>query len=102
MRFHSRQKFSLAPRGRRAEASYRSLSVASRKEPGGPAFDSARSAWAISMNLQPDDGLYLGELRDRSANLSEMTEALDVCGKTRADATTTLGRLVDAGLVSAP
>jgi hypothetical protein len=100
-RFGSRQKFSLARDGRVAEASYRSLIVAARAQPGRPAFDAARSVWALSLSLQPDDGVYLGELRAGTINLVQITEALLVCGKTKADALTALGRLVDAGLVTA-
>jgi hypothetical protein len=52
------------------------------------------------MELRPDDGVYLVELRAGSATLIEIVEGLNGCGLNRADALAALGRLVDAGLVT--
>ena len=98
-RFGSRDRFSLAPAGRIAEASYRSHIVTSRARPGRRSFDAARSAWATSLGLEPDDGVYLGELLPGAVNLSKIVAALTVCGKKRTDAMAALARLMDAGLI---
>jgi hypothetical protein len=98
-RFRSREPFSLTPAGRIAEASYRSQIVTSRARAGRASYDAARSAWATSLALEPDDGAYLGELRRGAKKLVWITEALAVCGKKRVDAISALERLLDAGLV---
>ncbi len=100
-RFRGRSRFVLAPQGRVAEVAYRAGIVAARVQPGRRAFDAARSAWATPLDLQPDDGVYLGQLRAGSASLRELVAALVDCGMRRADALAALGRLVDAGLVEA-
>ena len=100
MRFRARQRFRLEALGRSAEASYRSQIVASRTLPGRESYDAARAAWAAALSLQPDDGMYLGELRPGPTTLAAIIEALAQCGKSRADAVTAMGRLVDAGFVS--
>jgi hypothetical protein len=90
----------LSERGNAAEDSYRSTIVASRAQEGRASFEAARSAWAGSFGVQPDDGLYLGEVRGAGKTLDEIAEALENCGKTRKDATAALERLFDAGLVA--
>src|SRR5688500_18285221 len=96
------QRFALSAKGVEAEAAYRA-SVAAVTGVGGRAgFDAARAAWASGLSVQPDDGAYLGELRPGAQSLNQVVEALETCGKTRADALFALGRLVDAGLVDAP
>ena len=52
------------------------------------------------MDLCPDDGVYLSELRRGSASFSEITQALLDCGLTATNAMDALGRLVDAGLAT--
>ncbi len=101
-RFHSRAPFSLTPAGRSAEASYRAQIVSSRAHSGRASFDAARTAWAASLGLDPDDGAYLGELRGGPLKLGKIAEALAVCGKKRVDAVAALERLLDAGLVLQP
>jgi len=99
--FRRQQRFTLQPAGRTAEKAYRSTIVASRERPGRAAFDEARTAWATSHGLHPDDGAYLGELRTACpVQLSALVESMRVCGKNRDDAVAALGRLVDGGFVS--
>ena len=98
-RFGARQRFCLAPEGQRAEAAYRSLITAARAVPGRASYDAAREEWAAERGLQPDDGAYLGELRSGPTSISAIAAALEVCGHSRRDAVTAIGRLVDAGLV---
>lgn len=100
MRWPRAQRFTLSTRGTEAEASYRELIVASRAHEGRASFDAARAAWAGTYSLQVDDGLYLAEVRPGPVNLTQIVAALETCGKTRTDALTAIGRLVDAGLVS--
>jgi hypothetical protein len=94
------QRFALTNTGRDAEASYRSSIVSSRTQEGRASFDAARSTWAESFRLLPDDGLYLGEVASGPTNLEQIVKALEACGKTRKDALTALERLFDAGLIS--
>ena len=94
------QRFALTDKGRDAEASYRSSIVSSRSQEGRASFDAARSTWAESFRLLPDDGLYLGEVAGGPINLEQIVKALEACGKTREDALTALGRLFDADLIS--
>ncbi len=95
------QRFSLSQLGIDAEAAYRSAIVAARAEEGRAAFDAARTAWAEGLQAQPDDGLYLGEIRQAAMNLQQIVDALETCGKTRTDALKALERLEDLGLVRA-
>ncbi len=92
-------KLSLSESGREAEAAYRSTIVASREESGRASFDAARAEWAASLSLQPDDGVYLGELVAGPVAFSVVVAALDTCGKSREDATGAFTRLIRAGLV---
>jgi len=100
-RWRRSQKFGLSERGRAAEMSYRSSIVASRATGGRTSFEAARVAWADSYRVQPDDGLYLGEVSGAPRNLSELVAALETSGKTKKDALSALERLYDAGLISA-
>jgi hypothetical protein len=98
-RLHRSQKFVLSAEGRDAEDSYRSGIRASRHEAGRASYDAARASWAASYGLQPDDALYLGEVREGTVTLADMVESLDSCGKTHRDALAALGRLLDRGLL---
>ena len=101
MRWPRAQRFVLSPRGIDAERRYRESIVASRGTEGRTSFDAARAEWARSLQLQPDDGLYLGEVSSGPIGLGQLVSALESCGKTRRDAISAVERLVDAGLVSA-
>ncbi len=92
-------RFALSAEGEGAEVAYRQAIVASREEAGRSSYDAARAEWARTLSLQPDDGVYLGELRGGPSKLSEVIEALDTCGKTKKEALEAFGRLVDGGLV---
>lgn len=92
-------RFALGPAGVDAEAAYRASVVASRHEAGRASYDAARAEWARQFSLEPDDGVYLGELRDGPAKVSDIVEALESCGKTRDEALGALNRLVEAGFV---
>lgn len=98
-RFGRTDRFSLSQTGVEAEAAYRAAVVASRDEAGRSSYDAARAEWARQLGIEPDDGVYLGELRGEPRKLSDVVEALDTCGKSREDATAALHRLVEAGLV---
>lgn len=100
MRWPRSQKFMLSPRGDEVELAYRATIVASREQAGRGSFDSARALWAKSNNLQPDDGLYLAEVRSGPVTLQQIIEALETCGKTRRDAIAAMERLVDAGMIT--
>ena len=76
--------------------------VDAREQGGRVAFDAARKTWAESLKVQPDDGLFLGEVRNGPSALDQVVAALEGCGKTKTDAIEALERLVDAGLIAAP
>lgn len=96
------QRFLLSPKGQEAEQLYRSVIVSARDTGGRASFDEARKSWADTHKVQPDDGLYLGEVSSGPKALEQLVAALDDCGKTKADAIDALERLCDAGLVQAP
>lgn len=75
--------------------------IASRTAEGRASFDAARASWAAEFHVQPDDGLYLAEIRGGAVTLGQIVEALETAGKTRKDAIAAVERLVDAGLVDA-
>ena len=100
-RWPRNQRFSLSESGRAAESSYRSEIVASRARQGREAYEAARAAWAAPRGLQPDDGLYLGELTGHPKNLHEVADAVEACGKSREDTRLALDRLLDAPLIVA-
>jgi hypothetical protein len=100
MRWSRSQHFSLSPTGIVAQAAYVSTIVTSRTQGGRASFDAARGSWAETFHVQPDDGLYLGELQNGSVRLKQIVEALETSGKTHTDALAALERLVDAGFVS--
>ncbi len=101
-RWSRSQRFSLSETGRAAEAAYRSQIVASRSEEGGrTSYDAARTAWATAHGIQPDDGLYLGELATGPKTLQQLAEALETCGKSRDDARPAVERIFDANLIVA-
>ena len=69
------QKFALTPKGSEVEAAYRSSIAAARTEDGRrDSFDAARAGWASTHQLQPDDGLYLAEVRGGPANLKQIVD----------------------------
>lgn len=92
-------RFRLSTRGRSMEAAYRSQVDVTRGPTRRTAFESARSEWASSHGLEPDDGVYLVELREGSLTLNELGEQLAVCGQKREMISTVLLRLVSHGLV---
>jgi hypothetical protein len=100
LRWPRSQRFGLSATGAEAEASYRSLIVASRAQSGRASFDAARAAWAGTYRLQADDGLYLAEVAPGGVNLTQIIAALETCGKTRPDAIAAMERLLDAGLIA--
>jgi len=100
LRWPRSRKFMLSSRGREVEQDYREKIVASRSAEGRVSFDSARAAWASAHNLQPDDGLYLAEVKAGPISLVQIISALETCGKTRTEAIAALERLDDNGLLS--
>jgi hypothetical protein len=95
------QRFSLSETGTSAASSYLSTIIASRTAEGRASYDAARASWATEFRIQPDDGLYLAEIRTGPVTLGQLVDALETCGKTRKDAIAAVERLVDAGLVDA-
>jgi len=88
------QRFQLSPAGRQAELDYRQVIVASRAEAGRKSFDVARTGWAARLELEPTDGLYLGELLEAPRTIPEIAASLDGCGPQRSDVHAAVERLV--------
>ena len=96
------QRFALSPKGTDAETSYRSTIVASRSTSGRGSYDDARKAWAASFNVEPDDGMFLGEVAQGRVRFGEIVEAVESSGKSAPDTRAALERLMDAGLIAPP
>lgn len=90
-------RFQLTEAGRLAEAGYRAELHTQAAQSGRGGFDAARAAWAREHGLEADDGLYLAELAAGMQSLASVVEALETCGKSRADAQAALTRLLDRG-----
>jgi hypothetical protein len=99
LRWPRGQKFSLSAAGVTVEADYRETLQALRGGGRGE-FDAARETWATRHALQPEDGVYLGEVRAGGVNVQQIVAALETCGKNRKEAISAVERLVDVGLVS--
>ena len=100
-RWPRNQRFTLSPTGIAAELAYRTEIVASRAREGRASYDSARAAWATAHGIEPDDGLYLGELTGKPKNVQEVATAVESCGKSRHDALSAMERMFDARLIVA-
>jgi hypothetical protein len=96
------QKFSLSDQWTRAEQDYREVITAARADAGRASFDAARKQWAGALRVEPDDGMYLGELRSGPRTLDELWRALETCGQSRTDLKAAIRRLTSVGLVDAP
>ncbi len=93
------QRFALSSKGAQAEQRYREMIAASRAQSGRASFDAARTAWAEPLRLEPNDGLYLGELEPGPRTLAELTQSLEATGTTRREVKAALERLIDAGMI---
>lgn len=100
-RFSRSQRFSLSEAGKQAEQQYRETIVASRTTAGRDSFDSARDAWAKSLGIEADDGLYLSELASGPKTSQQLVDALETCGKGRDDAKGVIARIFKAQLIVA-
>jgi hypothetical protein len=93
------QRFQLSQAGREAGTNYRAVIVASREEAGRKSFDAARAEWATRLLMEPNDGLYLGELSSEPKTIEEMAASLDGCGPGRAEVRKAIERLVRLRIV---
>lgn len=94
------QRFTLSEKGMAAEQEYRTSIERARDQGGRAAFEAARTTWATTYKVEPDDGAYLGELRGGPHQVAKIVDALYTSGKTRPEAYEALERLLDAGLLS--
>jgi len=95
------QRFGLSAQGCDAEAGYRDCIVAARAMQGRTAFDGARAAWAARYAVEPDDGLFLGEMRGSPRTLDEIIRSVEASGADRQQTHEAIDRLTAAGLVDA-
>lgn len=94
------QKFTLSLAGREAQEAYRTAVLAARGQ-SRAALDAALGAWAEPRQVQPADGVLLGELLERPRGLPELTRALEAAGISAAEVRASIARLVKSGLVDA-
>lgn len=92
------QKFSLSTLGLEADAGYRAA-VAGARGVGRAALDSALAGWAAPLGVAAQDGVVLGELREKPRGLPELTSALEDAGIPTSEVRLALDRLVKGGLV---
>ncbi len=92
------QKFTLSLAGREAHEAHRNA-VLSARGLSRAALDTALSEWAAPRQVEPGDGVLLGEMLDRPRGLPELTRALEDAGASPAEVRAAVGRLVNAGLV---
>ena len=92
------QKFALSDRGASAENAYREAVQAARAQ-GRAALDAAQRAWAMPLQVDPVDGVVLGELRGGKRSIADLARTLEDCGTSAAEVKSAIDRLAEAGLV---
>ncbi len=92
------QKFTLSAGGRGAHEA-RNLAVQAARGVGRSALDAALLAWASPLQIQPGDGVLLGELLVKPLGLADLSRALEDAGLSAAEVRASIARLVGAGLV---
>jgi len=93
------QRFRLSAAGRDAGNNYLEVIVAARGAAARKSFDAARAEWAARLGLEPNDGLYLGELLEAPKTIAEIASALDGCGPTPGEVRKGVERLVRLGIM---
>lgn len=94
------QKFSLTLAGREAQTAYRTAVLSARGQ-SRAALDTALSTWATPRQVQPPDGVLLGELLESPRGLPDLTRSVEDAGTSAAEVRAALARLIAAGLVDA-
>lgn len=94
------QKFSLSLAGREALEAHRAAVLSARGQ-SRAGLDAALSAWAAPRQVEPSDGVLLGELLDHARGLPDLTRSLEGAGVSGAEVRAGLARLIAAGLVDA-
>jgi hypothetical protein len=92
------QKFTLSLAGREAHEAHRTA-VLSARGLSRAALDAALTAWAAPRQVEPGDGVLLGELLDGPRGLADLTRGLESAGVSAAEVRAAVARLVSAGLV---
>jgi hypothetical protein len=92
------QKFTQSLAGREAHEAHRAA-VLSARGLSRAALDAALSAWAAPRQVEPGDGVLLGELRERPRGLPDLTRELEAAGTSASEVRAAIARLVSAGLV---
>lgn len=92
------QKFTLSAAGANAREIYQAALVSARGM-SRAALDAALVGWAAPFQVEPGDGMFLGEFQDKPHGLTDLTHALEGAGTTAAEVRAAIARLVKAGLV---
>jgi hypothetical protein len=93
------QKFTMSTFGNVAEIAYRQA-VQSARAQGRNALDAAQRAWAGPFQIEPGDGVVLGELRAGNKSIAEIARGLADCGTSPNEVKAAVDRLAEAGLVA--
>jgi len=92
------QKFTLSATGREAHLAHRQA-VQQARGVGRGALETALSAWAAPRQVEPGDGVLLGELLERPRGLADLSRSLEDAGHSPVEVRAAIDRLVVAGLV---
>ena len=92
------QKFTLSLAGREAHEEHRNA-VLSARGLSRSALDAALAAWAAPRQVEPGDGVLLGEMLDCPRGLPDLTRAFEGAGTSASEVRAAVARLVTAGLV---
>ena len=98
VRFGRAQKFRLSPKGTEAAAAYSAMIESAKEGSGRAQFDAARAAWATSLGLQAEDGLFLVEFGE-GRTIPEAARSLESCGTTAKEVKTAVERLMGLGMI---
>ncbi|HLL06479.1 MAG TPA: hypothetical protein VK539_38260 [Myxococcaceae bacterium] len=98
VRFGRSQKFRLSPKGTEAMTAYSAMIESAKEGSGRAQFDAARAAWATSLGLKAEDGLFLVEFGE-GRTVPEAARNLESCGTTAKEVKAAVERLMGLGMI---
>jgi len=98
VRFGRAQKFRLSPKGTEAATAYSAMIESAKEGSGRAQFDAARAAWATSLGLKAEDGLFLVEFGE-GKTIPEVARNLESCGTTPKEVKAAVERLMGLGMI---
>lgn len=92
------QKFQLTALGTEAEQGYQAAIRESQERGGRAAFEEATAAWAKGLGVQPNDGVFLVELKSGPKGFNALLEGLEGTGAIKSELRSAMDRLIAAKL----